>query len=86
MLGLVAEDEEGADAEAEDDGEINDEEVFIFPGSCSSCGHALDTKMKKVNIPYFQVRSYLLFLLHVCHQAFLSTSLSLILTPLCPRC
>ncbi|KAG6878892.1 hypothetical protein C0992_006829 [Termitomyces sp. T32_za158] len=33
---------------------ITDDEVFVFHGSCSSCGHQLDTKMKKVTIPYFK--------------------------------
>ncbi|PPR05553.1 hypothetical protein CVT24_003292 [Panaeolus cyanescens] len=33
---------------------ITDDEVFVFPGSCSSCGHAIETKMKKVSIPYFK--------------------------------
>ncbi|KDR71855.1 hypothetical protein GALMADRAFT_253634 [Galerina marginata CBS 339.88] len=33
---------------------ITDDEVFIFPGVCSSCGHAIQTHMKKVNIPYFK--------------------------------
>ena len=37
-------------------GEIKDDEIFVFPGSCSSCGRPLDTLMKKVNIPYFKVR------------------------------
>lgn len=36
-------------------GEIKDDEIFVFPGSCSSCHQPLDTLMKKVNIPYFQV-------------------------------
>jgi zinc finger protein len=36
-------------------GEIKDDEIFIFPGSCSSCNRPLDTLMKKVNIPYFKV-------------------------------
>ena len=36
-------------------GEIKDDEIFAFPGSCSSCGRPLDTLMKKVNIPYFKV-------------------------------
>ncbi|KAJ8075181.1 nucleolar zinc-finger protein [Marasmius tenuissimus] len=30
------------------------EEIFVFHGTCSSCGHPLDTLMKKVNIPYFK--------------------------------
>ncbi|KAF5382075.1 hypothetical protein D9615_004238 [Tricholomella constricta] len=33
---------------------ITDDEVFVFQGHCSSCGHPLDTMMKKVNIPYFK--------------------------------
>jgi len=37
-------------------GEIKDDEIFVFPGSCSSCSRPLDTLMKKVNIPYFKVR------------------------------
>ena len=36
-------------------GEIKDDEIFVFPGSCSSCNRPLDTLMKKVNIPYFKV-------------------------------
>ena len=32
------------------------EEIYVFPGVCSSCGHPLDTMMKKVVIPYFKVR------------------------------
>ncbi|KAF7760883.1 hypothetical protein Agabi119p4_10292 [Agaricus bisporus var. burnettii] len=33
---------------------IGDEEVLVFPGTCSSCGHPIETKMKKVNVPYFK--------------------------------
>jgi zinc finger protein ZPR1 len=33
------------------------EDIFVFPGVCASCGHALDTMMKKVVIPYFKVSS-----------------------------
>ena len=40
-------------------GEINDDEIFVFPGSCSSCSRPLDTLMKKVNIPYFKVRGHI---------------------------
>ena len=40
----------------ESGGEIKDDEIFVFPGSCSSCYRPLDTLMKKVNIPYFKVR------------------------------
>ncbi len=41
------------DAPADDSG---NEEIYVFPGICSSCGHPLDTMMKKVVIPYFKVR------------------------------
>ncbi|EJD08535.1 zf-ZPR1-domain-containing protein [Fomitiporia mediterranea MF3/22] len=34
--------------------EGQNEEIFTFPGTCSSCGAKLDTLMKKVNIPYFK--------------------------------
>lgn len=48
-----------ADGEDEDEdagaGQFANEEVYSFPSICSSCGGALDTLMKKVNIPYFQV-------------------------------
>ncbi|KAF8152561.1 ZPR1 zinc-finger domain-containing protein [Crassisporium funariophilum] len=33
---------------------ITDDEIFVFPGTCSSCGHPIETNMKKVNIPYFK--------------------------------
>lgn len=31
------------------------EEIFVFPGVCSSCSRSLDTLMKKISIPYFKV-------------------------------
>ena len=34
---------------------ITDDEIFVFPGVCSSCGHPIETNMKKINIPYFKV-------------------------------
>ncbi|KAK7045495.1 nucleolar zinc-finger protein [Paramarasmius palmivorus] len=34
--------------------EGQNEEIYVFHGTCSSCGHPLDTLMKKVNIPYFK--------------------------------
>ena len=34
---------------------ITDDEIFVFPGVCSSCGNPIETNMKKVNIPYFKV-------------------------------
>ncbi|KAF8621698.1 hypothetical protein AX15_007559 [Amanita polypyramis BW_CC] len=33
---------------------VTDDEVFVFPGPCSSCGHIINTLIKKVNIPYFK--------------------------------
>jgi len=36
-------------------GEIKDDDIFVFPSSCSSCSRPLDTLMRKVNIPYFKV-------------------------------
>ncbi|KAI0047242.1 zf-ZPR1-domain-containing protein [Auriscalpium vulgare] len=60
-LGLVAVDEptatEGGAEEAENIGgglEGENEEIYVFPGTCSSCGHPLNTYMKKVVIPYFK--------------------------------
>ncbi|KAJ1035637.1 hypothetical protein NDA18_000414 [Ustilago nuda] len=34
--------------------EFDNEQVFTFAGICSSCNAPLDTRMKKVNIPYFK--------------------------------
>ncbi|PWN89275.1 zf-ZPR1-domain-containing protein [Acaromyces ingoldii] len=34
--------------------EHDNEEVYSFPGTCSSCSSPLETLMKKVNIPYFK--------------------------------
>lgn len=36
---------------------LKNEEIFVFPGICSSCSAPLDTMMKRVAIPYFQVRN-----------------------------
>lgn len=65
-LGLInpdAEEEQVKERDGEDEGigggaEGQNEEIFIFPGSCSSCGHQSDTLVKKVNIPYFKVCLY----------------------------
>lgn len=35
-------------------GSVIPEEIFAFPGSCSSCGHQIDTLMQRVNIPHFK--------------------------------
>ncbi|KAE9388111.1 zf-ZPR1-domain-containing protein [Gymnopus androsaceus JB14] len=48
------------DGDDDDDDDVGggaegkNEEIYVFPGTCSSCGHPLDTMMKKVNIPYFK--------------------------------
>jgi len=63
-LGLVAADTAGnsdVDGQHDDTTETGpkddgDEEIYIFPGVCSSCGHPLDTMMKKLVIPYFKVQ------------------------------
>jgi zinc finger protein len=61
-LGLVAPEEQPkqlADvAEADETGlepGRENEEIFVFPGVCPSCAQELNTNMKKVAIPYFQV-------------------------------
>lgn len=61
-LGLVAPDEPAAEPPKEVDEEQiggglegENEEIFTFPGTCSSCGHPSNTLIKKVNIPYFKV-------------------------------
>ncbi|KAJ7082602.1 zf-ZPR1-domain-containing protein [Mycena crocata] len=61
-LGLVAAAEEQPlssvqEEEQDPSGEIveaENEEIYVFRGVCSSCGHPLDTLMKKVLIPYFK--------------------------------
>lgn len=62
-LGLVsAEESENSElATVKEDEEIGggvsgtNEEIFVFKSNCSSCGHPIDTLMKKVHIPYFKV-------------------------------
>lgn len=39
---------------AEGESEFPNEEVYSFPGSCSSCNAPIETLMKKVNIPHFK--------------------------------
>jgi zinc finger protein len=62
-LGLIAPDEPQVESETTEKTEEEqvggglegpNEEIFIFPGECSSCGHKSDTLVKKVNIPYFK--------------------------------
>ena len=55
-LSLVTE-EEAEEGEAAGPIAENNEEIFTFPGICSSCSRPLDTLMKKVNIPYFKVNT-----------------------------
>jgi zinc finger protein len=59
-LGLVPESDDNEKGELDDD-------VMVFPGVCSSCRHSLETRMKKVSIPYFKVCLHFsaLFLLHL---------------------
>ncbi|GBE86437.1 Zinc finger protein [Sparassis crispa] len=51
---------DGEEGEVDEDRPITkglegeNEEVYVFPGTCSSCGHHIHTLMKKVNIPYFK--------------------------------
>lgn len=62
QLGLVSADEAPKEAETEEvveeqigeSAEGQNEEIYKFPGTCSSCGHPSDTLIKKVNIPYFK--------------------------------
>jgi zinc finger protein len=62
-LGLINPDVEEAPEIVEEPGEDQiggglegqNEEIYIFHGTCSSCGHKSDTLVKKVNIPYFKV-------------------------------
>ena len=34
--------------------EFDNEQIYTFPGTCSSCNAPVNTNMKKVNIPYFK--------------------------------
>lgn len=56
--GLAKVDEEREeDLDGEEEGEKKEgEEIYVFHGICSSCGNSIDTRMKKVVIPYFKVR------------------------------
>ncbi|TFK35187.1 ZPR1 zinc-finger domain-containing protein [Crucibulum laeve] len=63
QLGLASADvEEAAEEEAKtveneqaaESAPVSDDEILVFPGVCSSCGHPLNTYMKRVNIPYFK--------------------------------
>ncbi|OCH93704.1 zf-ZPR1-domain-containing protein [Obba rivulosa] len=58
-LGLVNPDEESESPKAPETEEAEaglegDDEIYVFPGTCSSCGHPSDTKVKKTSIPYFK--------------------------------
>ncbi|KAG8741467.1 nucleolar zinc-finger protein [Ceratobasidium sp. 414] len=45
---------EGGKRATADDDVVPDEEIYVFPGTCSSCKAPLDTMMKRVIIPYFK--------------------------------
>ncbi|KAK7686458.1 hypothetical protein QCA50_010682 [Cerrena zonata] len=60
-LGLISADAEDEAPKIDDADQLpgqglegENEELFVFPGTCSSCGHACNTLIKKVNIPYFK--------------------------------
>ncbi|KAE9384655.1 zf-ZPR1-domain-containing protein [Gymnopus androsaceus JB14] len=53
-LSLGDDDDAGDDDDVGAGAEGKNEEIYVFPGTCSSCGHPLNTMMKKVNIPYFK--------------------------------
>lgn len=59
--------------------EGKNEEIYIFPGTCSSCGHKSDTLIKKVNIPYFQVCKNV-------ESASIHTETSVVTTRTCSLC
>jgi zinc finger protein len=59
LLGLASKDDArgaqtGNEAAGQPGEQLDMDEVFVFPGVCSSCSRPLDTKMKRVNIPYFK--------------------------------
>ncbi|TFK24440.1 zf-ZPR1-domain-containing protein [Coprinopsis marcescibilis] len=54
QLGLVAADDEEGKTASSSGEEVSKDEVLVFPGKCSSCGHGLNTYMKRVDIPYFK--------------------------------
>jgi len=53
-LGLVAQPEEGGQGLTDDYEGEDPEEVYSFPSTCGSCGHTLNTRMKKIEIPHFK--------------------------------
>ncbi|KAG9073622.1 nucleolar zinc-finger protein, partial [Ceratobasidium sp. UAMH 11750] len=46
--------EGGKRGAADEDDVVPNEEIYVFPGTCSSCKAPLDTMMKRVIIPYFK--------------------------------
>jgi zinc finger protein len=52
----VERDEGGGFSKKQGETEFDNEEVFAFDGTCSSCSAPLQTLMKQVTIPYFKVR------------------------------
>ncbi|PVG03406.1 putative ZPR1-protein binds to translation elongation factor eEF-1 [Serendipita vermifera] len=54
LLGLVSDDAVEGSSGAQEPDAIDKDEIFSFAGKCSSCSRPLDTKMKRVDIPYFK--------------------------------
>jgi zinc finger protein len=54
LLGLASDDATEGSGVAQEPEAIDKEEIFTFAGKCSSCSRPLDTKMKRVDIPYFK--------------------------------
>jgi zinc finger protein len=92
-IGLAQPDDEEAkptmntvtEEEEEDNPKLKNEEIYVFPGICSSCGAALDTMMKKVSIPYFQVRVHGCRLLRLLTRSHCAQDV-LIMSTNCDRC
>ncbi|EFP90350.1 uncharacterized protein PGTG_16110 [Puccinia graminis f. sp. tritici CRL 75-36-700-3] len=53
-LGLVPQPGESAQGLTDDYEGEDPEEVYSFPSTCGSCGHTLNTRMKKIEIPHFK--------------------------------
>lgn len=50
----IANANEVIDGKRPEDEALPNEEIYVFPGTCSSCNAPLDTMMKRVTIPYFK--------------------------------
>ena len=54
LMGDAAAENGGGFSKDEGETEFENEEIYSFPGTCSSCNAPVSTNMKKVNIPYFK--------------------------------